>query len=72
MTRFCTPIKLHTGQNLALQENIHFTDIVQFQYILSTGSMSSSRLIDRLDSLGLAPTHRIIVGVDYGTTYTGD
>ncbi|BCR91386.1 Hsp70 family protein [Aspergillus chevalieri] len=31
----------------------------------------SSELINRLGSLVLAPTHKIIVGVDYGTTYTG-
>lgn len=34
--------------------------------------MSAAELSDRLGSLALVPTNRIIVGVDYGTTYTGD
>jgi hypothetical protein len=28
-------------------------------------------LPDQLNSLALIPSHRIIVGVDYGTTFTG-
>lgn len=34
--------------------------------------MASAELFDRLGSLSLVSTRKIIVGVDYGTTYTGD
>lgn len=37
-----------------------------------TEKMPSNGFCDKLETLNLGSTHRIVVGVDYGTTFTGD
>jgi hypothetical protein len=43
--------------------------IRKFQQAMTDNSVEG--LSGKLDSLALIPSHRIIVGVDYGTTFTG-
>jgi hypothetical protein len=61
-------IKRKTGYSLATTRH-HPRPSGNIEQAMTNKSVEG--LLKEVDSLALIPSHRIIVGVDYGTTFTG-